>query len=233
MFCLRDVGLDSNKCVLASKSNNIFSEFNQGDENTCAGLTIGLTIYLCTTALAWSLFRHCDHGFCINAGITTVWADRGVSEEIMEEAFLTFAKNRESSTYFRSKPVTISRRNSTDPFVSLRPLINLRRRNSVENELQIPPPSSILGGAALHMAALANGLSHLHVKDDDDDDEHDGKSLRHQFNPNLPGLNGPIGGPPRSKTRRRYSIMWIVVIVRYMYITNMLYRTSIGSIFTP
>lgn len=130
-----------------------------------------------------------------------MWADRGVSEEIMEEAFLTFAKNRESTTYFRSKPVTISRRNSTEPFVSLRPLINLRRRNSVETDVAIPPPSSILGGASLAMAALANGITGLHVKDDDT------KSLRHQFNPNLPGLNGPVGGPPRSKTRRRYSIM--------------------------
>lgn len=140
---------------------------------------------------------------CSFSGITTVWADRGVSEEIMEEAFLTFAKNRESTTYFRSKPVTISRRNSTEPFVSLRPLINLRRRNSMETECSIPPPNSILGGASLAMSALANGLTGLHVKDHDDDV----KSLRHQFNPNLPGLNGPIGGPPRSKTRRRYSIM--------------------------
>lgn len=136
----------------------------------------------------------------------------------MEEAFLTFAKNRESSTYFRSKPVTISRRNSTEPFVSLRPLINLRRRNSVETDVHIPPPSSILGGASLAMAALANGLTGLHVKDD-----HDAKSLRSQFNPNLPGLNGPIGGPPRSKTRRRYSIMWTRLPFCFVN-TNDIYR---------
>ncbi|KAL4235316.1 Magnesium-dependent phosphatase 1 [Mactra antiquata] len=129
-------------------------------------------------------------------GITTCWADRGVSEEIMEEAFLNFAKNRESSTYFRSKPVTISRRNSTEPFVSLRPLINLRRRNSVENDIHLPPANSVLGGASL--AALASDLSGLSMHE---------KPNRHQFNPNLPGLNGPIGGAPRSKTRRRYSIM--------------------------
>lgn len=132
-------------------------------------------------------------------GITTYWADRGVSEEIMEEAFLTFAKNRESSSYFRSKPVSISRRNSTEPFVSLRPLINLRRRNSIESDLAIPHPSTILGGASL--AALANGITGLSCKDNN-------KPIHHNFNPNLPGLNGPIGGaPPRSKTRRRYSIM--------------------------
>ncbi|XP_052800206.1 uncharacterized protein LOC128231429 isoform X2 [Mya arenaria] len=150
-------------------------------------------------------------------GLTTVWADRGVSEEIMEEAFLMFAKNRESSTYFRSKPVTISRRNSTDPFVSLRPLINLRRRNSIESENSLPPPNSILGGATL--AALANGITGLHCRDSNS------KSISHQFNPNLPGLNGPrhishqfnpnlpgLNGPMpdgagRGKTRRRYSIM--------------------------
>ncbi|XP_045192111.1 uncharacterized protein LOC123548694 isoform X2 [Mercenaria mercenaria] len=133
-------------------------------------------------------------------GITTYWADRGVSEEIMEEAFLTFAKNRESSTYFRSKPVSISRRNSTEPFVSLRPLINLRRRNSVENDISVPAPHTLLGGASL--AALANGITGLSLKDNAN------KPSVHQFNPNLPGLNGPIGGgAPRSKTRRRYSIM--------------------------
>lgn len=136
-----------------------------------------------------------------NPGITTCWADRGVSEEIMEEAFLTFAKNRESSTYFRSKPVTISRRNSTEPFVSLRPLINLRRRNSVENDMIPPPSHSILGGASL--AALANDLSGLSCHE---------KPSKHHFNPNLPGLNGPMSGPPRNKTRRRYSIMWNVFI---------------------
>lgn len=129
-------------------------------------------------------------------GITTYWADRGVSEEIMEEAFLTFAKNRESSTYFRSKPVSISRRNSTEPFVSLRPLINLRRRNSIECDITNPPPSSLLGGATL--AALANGITGLSLRDNN-------KPSTLSFNPNLPGLNGPT--PPRSKTRRRYSIM--------------------------
>lgn len=133
-------------------------------------------------------------------GITTYWVDRGVSEELMEEAFLQFARNRESSTYFRSKPVTISRRNSTEPFVSLRPLINLRRRNSIENGLTTPPPTSLLGGASL--AALANEITGLSLKDTSSKPSH------HQFNPNLPGLNGPIGGgAPRSKTRRRYSIM--------------------------
>lgn len=118
----------------------------------------------------------------------------------MEEAFLQFAKNRESSTYFRSKPVTISRRNSTEPFVSLRPLINLRRRNSIESDITPPPAHTLLGGASL--AALANGITGLSCRDNSSKPSH------HQFNPNLPGLNGPIGGgAPRSKTRRRYSIM--------------------------
>ncbi|XP_052232590.1 uncharacterized protein LOC127845847 isoform X2 [Dreissena polymorpha] len=151
-------------------------------------------------------------------GITTVWADRGVSEEIMEEAFLTFAKNRESTTYFRSKPVTISRRNSTEPFVSLRPLMNLRRRNSIETESSLPVTNGMFGGATL--AALANGISGLHIRDTNSKsithkfnpnlpglNGPTGGSITHKFNPNLPGLNGPIGGPPPGKARRRYSIM--------------------------
>lgn len=161
-------------------------------------------------------------------GITTCWADRGVSDELIEEAFLTFAKNRESSTYFRSKPVTISRRNSTEPFVSLRPLVNLRRRNSMEAENVLPPAHTILGGASL--AALADGLSlkekiqHHGFNPNlpglegsvSGSSQHrfnpnlpglNGSSSTHRFNPNLPGLNGPIEGPARSKTRRRFSIM--------------------------
>lgn len=149
-------------------------------------------------------------------GITTVWADRGVSEELVEEAFQTFAENRQSNTYFRSKPVTISRRNSTEPFVSLRPLINLRRRNSIENDIMLPPPNSVLGGAGLSSLSGSNlpGLS--------------GSTLPGLGGSTLPGLGGsgipglPNGLPPglpttfptgsgggggKGRQRRRFSIM--------------------------
>ena len=94
----------------------------------------------------------------------------------MEEAFLTFAKNRESTTYFRSKPVTISRRNSTELFVSLRPLMNLHRRNSIETESSLTVTNGMFGGATL--AALTNGIYGLHIKDKNS------KSSTHKFNPN-------------------------------------------------
>lgn len=150
-------------------------------------------------------------------GITTCWADRGVSEELVEEAFLTFAKNRESSTYFRSKPVTISRRNSTEPFVSLRPLLNLRRRNSIESDLSIPPTHSHLGGTSL--AALVHDISSLSFREHKSISHHfnpnlpglnggrENRSISHHFNPNLPGLNCPTSSSQKSKPRRRYSIM--------------------------
>ena len=117
----------------------------------------------------------------------------------MEEAFQTFAENRQSNTYYRSKPVTISRRNSTEPFVSLRPLINLRRRNSIENDVMLPPPNSVLGGAGLSALSGSNlpGLSGSTLP-----------GLPNGFAPGLPTTlpNGP-GGPGKGRQRRRFSIM--------------------------
>ncbi|KAK3592524.1 hypothetical protein CHS0354_039867 [Potamilus streckersoni] len=144
-------------------------------------MTCHILVHISAFALSVSL-RH---------SITTVWADRGVSDELVEEALQKFAENRQSNTYYRSKPVTISRRNSSEPFQSLRETINMKRRNSIEAQQNMFGP--------LAFGNYKPSLIQAQQK------EH-GVGHRPSMGQNQHGEK-QIGGPMGFKPRRRFSIM--------------------------